>query len=100
MNPSDDLSDLLQSWQPEPTVPRDFNRGVWSRIESTEIKGGTPFFAFFNWIQFFACPRIALSAAMLALFAGVFLGGIQARSSQEDRYLQSLNPYGFHSHSR
>ncbi|MEI6322532.1 MAG: hypothetical protein WCP60_05450 [bacterium] len=100
MNSSDDLSPLLQSWQPEAPFSGDFNRGVWSRIEAMESHKGTGIQALLSWIQLFARPRIAVSAAMLAIFAGVFLGGIQARSSQEEHYLQSLNPYGFHSHNR
>jgi hypothetical protein len=30
---------------------------------------------------------------MIALFGGVLLGSLQARSAQEQQYLLSLNPY-------
>ena len=29
----------------------------------------------------------------VALFGGILIGGVQARSSQEDRYLRSLQPF-------
>lgn len=100
MNSSDNLSNLLRSWQPEVNPAQDFDREVWSRIEAMESRKGAGIAAFFTWIQLFSRPRMALSAAMIALFGGIFVGGIQARSSQEERYLQSLNPYSLHSHDR
>lgn len=100
MNSSSDLSHLLQGWQPEASVPLDFNRGVWSQIEAVEARKNFFITGIAEFFSIFARPRIAVSAAMLALFAGLFLGGIEARSTQEEQYLQSLNPYGFHSHNR
>jgi hypothetical protein len=96
MNSTDNLSNLLQSWQPEVADSRDFNRAVWMRLESEENRKGVTAAAIFSWIQLFARPRIAITAASIALFCGIFLGTLEARSTGEDRYLQSLNPYTLH----
>jgi hypothetical protein len=98
MNTHDNLSKLLQSWQTEAPEPQDFNRGVWMRLESAESRNGAV--AFFNWIALFSRPRIAVAAVAIALFGGVFLGSLQARSGDEDQYLRSLNPYSAQSHHR
>lgn len=98
MNTHDDLSRLLQSWQPEVADARDFNHGVWTRLESAESRNGAG--AFFDWITLFSRPRIAVAAVAIALFGGVFLGSLQARSADEDQYLRSLNPYSAQSHHR
>lgn len=98
MNSHDDLSKLLQSWQPEAVETHDFNRGVWMRLETSEIsKGGV---ALFNWVALFSRPRIAVAALAMALFGGIFLGTLQARSFGEDQYLRSLNPYTAQSQAR
>ena len=101
MNAHDDLSSLLQSWQPEAVETRDFNRGVWMRLETSESPNGVN--AFFNWIALFSRPRIAVAAVAIAIFGGAFLGSFQARSAGEDQYLRSLNPYSaasFHAYDR
>ena len=101
MKAHDDLSKLLQSWQPEAVETRDFNRGVWMRLETSEISNGGV--AFFNWLAMFARPRIAVAAVAIAIVGGIFLGSLQARSSGEDQYLRSLNPYNtasFHAHDQ
>ena len=101
MNTRDDLSRLLQSWQPEAVEIRDFNRGVWMRLEEAEISNESG--AFFSWIALFSRPRIAVAAVAIAIFCGAFLGSFQARSAGEDQYLRSLNPYSaasFHAHDR
>ena len=100
MNPSDNLSHLLQGWQPEMTAPPNFDHSVWSRLEAAEARKGFLSAGISEFFSFFARPSVAASAAMIALFAGLFLGGIQARSTQEEHYLQSLNPFGYHRHTR
>jgi hypothetical protein len=89
----DDLSGLLQTWQPEALPGTDFHRHVWARIEAAESRKGDRFASLLSWLQELARPRIAVSAAAIALFGGVLLGSLQARSSQEEQYLRSLNPY-------
>jgi hypothetical protein len=96
MKSSDNLAKLLQSWQPEVADSRDFNRAVWMLIEAAENRNGVTAAAIFSWVQLFARPRIAITAGAIALFCGIFLGTLQARSTGEDRYLQSLNPYTLH----
>lgn len=96
MIPPDDLSTLLQSWGPEVADARDFNRGVWSRIEAAETRKNILGARIAEFISFFARPRIAVTAAAIALFGGVFLGNFHARSAEEEQYLQSLNPYISH----
>ena len=89
----DDLSELLQSWTADTEPGVDFNRSVWSRIEAAESSNRNLSVSFFGWLQELARPRIAVSAAAVALFGGVLLGGLQARSAQEELYLLSLDPY-------
>ncbi|MCE9542846.1 MAG: hypothetical protein K8R38_04920 [Verrucomicrobia bacterium] len=99
MNPKDDLSDLLQSWQPDVEPSSGFNRGVWSRIEASQTRYTESLYGLFSpshWIQSMGRPRIAIAAAAIALFGGVLIGGVQAHSSQEERYLTSLNPLTTH----
>ena len=93
MIPSDDLSTLLQSWVPELADPHDFNRGVWSRVEAAESCKNILGARITEFLSFFARPRIAVTAAAIALFGGVFLGNLHARSAEEEQYLSSLNPY-------
>ena len=89
----DDLSGLLQSWKSAAEPDSDFNRSVWRRVGEAESRNGLFFAPFILWFQELARPRIAVSAAAIALFGGVLLGGLQARSAAEEQYLQSLNPY-------
>ena len=98
MNPQsqDALSGLLQSWKPEVNTPSAFNHRVWSRIEISQDRTPSLLSSVFSWIQSMAQPRIAIAAAAVALFGGMLIGGVQARSSQEERYLISLNPYIAH----
>lgn len=96
MNPKDELSDLLQSWQPGVEPSPSFNRGVWSRIESSQTPYAELLSNLFSWIQSMGRPRIAIAAAAIALFGGVLVGGVQAHSTQEERYLVSLNPLTTH----
>jgi hypothetical protein len=94
---SDDLSGVLQSWQPRLVEDSGFDRNVWSRIEAAENRRQPAlrdFLSFFGWLQQLTRPRVAVTAAMFALFGGILLGGLQARTSQEERYLRSLNPHG------
>ena len=100
MNSRNDLTDLLQSWKPACKPGTGFNRGVWSRIEAAESPWSASVADFFAWVALLAHPRIAATATMVALFGGLFLGNLQARSAQKTRYLQSLNPYAQQSHNR
>jgi hypothetical protein len=93
MNPNDnDLSSLLQEWQADVEPGAGFHRSVWSRIEAAESRKGAGLARLFSWVQAFANPRIAVTAATLALFGGILIGGAHARSTQEGRYLLSLKP--------
>lgn len=93
MSADNDLSTLLQGWQPELEPGSGFNRGVWSRIEAAQSRRQNEFASIFSWVGLLASPRIASSAVAVALFGGVLIGGLQARSSQEERYLLSLKPF-------
>lgn len=97
MNPENDLSSLLQGWQPALEPGPGFNRGVWSRIEADEVGRRNGFPAFFSWVGLMARPRVATTAVAIALLGGVLIGGLQARSSREERYLLSLKPFAANS---
>ena len=93
MNPADnDLSSLLQGWRADVEPDTGFQRSVWSRIEAAESRKSDGIERLFSWVQQLASPRIALTTAAIALFGGVVIGGLQARTSQEERYLLSLKP--------
>ena len=92
MNSENDLSNLLRGWQVDVSPGSTFNRSVWSRIEAAESCKGLGLSALISWVQLLAIPRIAVTTAAIAFFGGILIGGVQARSSQEDRYLQSLKP--------
>jgi hypothetical protein len=99
MNPADnDLSTLLQGWCADVEPGTGFHRSVWSRIEAAEARGGTGLSQLFSWVQLLAVPRIAVATAAIALFGGVLIGGVQARSAQEERYLLALKPSAAVSH--
>ena len=93
MNTDGDLSALLQGWQPGLKTESGFNRSVWSRIEARQTKEGAGLFPLFSWVERLAVPRFAAATLAVALFGGILIGGVQARSAQQDRYLQAQNPY-------
>lgn len=97
MSSEDDLSSLLQGWQPRLEPGAGFNRSVWSRIEAAESRRQSGFLSMVSWVGLLGRPHIATAAVAVALFGGVLLGGLQARSSQEERYLLSLKPFAANS---
>ena len=99
MSSKNDLSSLLKGWQPDLEPGSGFNRGVWSRIEAAE-SSRSGFSAIFSWVGLLASPRIATAAVAIALFGGLLVGSLQARSSQEERYLHSLKPFAANSFLR
>jgi hypothetical protein len=93
MNPADnDLSSLLQGWRADVEPDTGFHRSVWSRIEAAESRRVSGVSILFSWAQLLAIPRIAVTTAAIALLGGILIGGAQARSAQEERYLLSLKP--------
>jgi hypothetical protein len=94
--PDNELSKLLQNWNPNTELGGSFNRQVWLRIESSEGNSWerVDFLApLCSWLQALARPRLAFSAATIAMLIGILVGGLQARSMQEEQYLLSVNPY-------
>jgi hypothetical protein len=99
MNPDDnDLSSLLQGWRADVEPDTGFHRSVWARIEAAESRKGAGLSTLFSWVQLLAIPRIAVTTAAIALFGGILIGGAQARSAQEGRYLLSLKPSAASTH--
>lgn len=93
MTSDNDLSLLLREWQTSPEPGSGFNRAVWSRIEAAERLRQNGPLSIFSWVGLLARPRIATAAVAVALFGGFLIGGLQARGSQEERYLLSLKPF-------
>jgi hypothetical protein len=93
MSSDNELSTLLQGWQPDLEPGSEFNRAVWSRIEVAESRRQGGLSSLFSWVDLLTRPRIATAAVVVALFGGVLIGGLQARSAQEERYLISLKPF-------
>jgi hypothetical protein len=85
----DELSDLLNTWQPPIPEPPDFRRGVWSKIETLPLPRG--------WLTVLlaaiARPRTAVRLLAVAAIVGGLAGGYLSRDLQEDAYLRSVNPY-------
>lgn len=92
MSNDHELSALLQNWTPKVEPGSGFNRSVWMRIEAAESRKSS-LEPLFSWIQGLATPRIAATCVVSALFGGILLGGLQARSTHEEQYLQSLRPF-------
>jgi len=92
MHPENNLSNLLQGWRVDASPGSAFNRSVWTRIVAAESRNGLGLSSLFSWVQLLAVPRIAVTAAAIALFGGILIGGVQAQSSNEERYLLSLKP--------
>lgn len=86
----DDLSKLLQTWNPPASVSEGFRRNVWARIETSQENSG-------NWwqqaIDLLARPRVATMALFAVLLAGSLIGSSVASAREEASYLQSVNPY-------
>ncbi len=91
-SPDNDLSSLLQGWRPRVEPGTEFQRAVWSRIASTEQGRATGLASLFSWLTLLASPRMATASVALAVFGGILIGGLQARSAAEERYLLSLKP--------
>ena len=91
MSADHELSALLQQWSSGADAGPGFNRSVWARIEAAESRRAAAL-PLFSWIRNLATPRLAATCMVVSLFGGMLIGGLQARSSQEVRYLQSLQP--------
>lgn len=94
MSAYDELYSHLKEWKVETEESagrlHGFNRSVWSRIEAAESRRVG---SIVSWIQNFATPRMAVASLAIALVCGIMIGGLQARSTQEERYLLSLKPF-------
>ncbi len=86
----DDLSKLLQTWNPPASVSEGFRRNVWARIETSQVNPG-------NWwqqaIDLLTRPGMAVMAVIAILLAGSLIGSSVASVREETSYLQSVNPY-------
>lgn len=91
-SPDQDLSDLLQGWSPRVEPGMEFRRSVWARIASEDREADSFYQTFLGWIPMLCRPRVATATIAAALLGGILIGGLQARSAAEERYLLSLNP--------
>lgn len=87
-DPSDNLSDLLKQWQPEPIQASRIRAGVWSRIEKEQRNPLSDLLAIIaSW---FERPAIAGGVIALALVLGVAFGTTASAEAQTQAYLQSI----------
>lgn len=93
-NMKDDLSKLLENWEPSVPEPADFRENVWRRIEVAETPRRSLFRSWYeNVLILLSMPRIAVAMAILAVFAGIAVGSGAAHSDNATAYLRSVNPY-------
>jgi hypothetical protein len=103
-NPSEEndppLTDLLDQWKVETTLPPRFQENVWRRIAQQEAKASLrP--SFISWIEVaFKRPALVTSYVTMLLFAGLAGGYWQAHdkvakveSHDRSLYVQSVDPY-------
>jgi len=95
MNPDQQLSPLLREWKEVPEAAPGFRREVWSRIEGRRRVSRAE-----GWFSLLAMPRFAAAASVIAVFAGMVAGNLQARSTGEALYLRSVDPLSLHVHGR
>jgi hypothetical protein len=95
MNPDQQLSSLLHEWKQVPEPGPGFRRDVWARIEARR-----PVHRLGGFLSLMAVPRFATAAAVIAVFAGIVAGNLQARSAGEALYLRSVDPLSLHVHAR
>jgi hypothetical protein len=104
-NPSDSerqLSELLQEWKPQPSLPPRFQERVWKQIDRVEAsKSPTSLAAILRWIDAaFRRPALATAYVAVLLFVGLGAGywqaqgkSAQAESKLRALYVQSVDPY-------
>lgn len=96
MNDSE-LDQLLKSCDTPPTVPVEFARDVWSRIEAAELTGWKPRAdrLLARFLGLFALPPVAVATctAMVALGAWLGLQPETSSPSTEVSYIQSVSPF-------
>ena len=80
-----ELSKLLENWDPNAELDVNFNRQVWIRLEgrvgsSWEVDALLALLE--RWLRVLARPRLAFAATTIAIFIGILVGWLQARSMQ------------------
>lgn len=99
---SDDLSKLLQEWQPGASVPHGFNAAVWHKIDAAKMPQHRSLLRLVGgWLdQFVARPRLAAAYIAFLLIVGTTAGWTQGRRESvrvegelAARYIQTLDPY-------
>jgi hypothetical protein len=94
------LSQLLQEWKTDASLPPRFNERVWRRIES-QNPAASPSLNLRTWIALaFARPSFAVSYAVILLAVGLLAGIWQGHSTSQraaetlsTRYVQRVDPY-------
>lgn len=95
------LSQLLQEWKTDASLPPRFSEQVWRRIENQTERHAPAASRWRTWIALaFARPSFALAYAAILLTAGLLGGFWQAhvmsqRTSEtlSIRYVQRVDPY-------
>ena len=86
--PNDELSDLLQSWQPRPIAAAQIRSEVWRRIQKEEAEAFSPWF---NTVaSWFERPSIAAAVVALAIGVGIAFGSTASTQAQTEAYLKTM----------
>jgi hypothetical protein len=102
----DTLSNLLQSWKPDASLPPRFGEQVWRRIPKRETPATRLPPLLRDWIgHLFSRPAFALSYVTVLLAAGLTTGLWQAHLNSErsaaalgTRYVQMMDPFQMPGH--
>ncbi|MGK0189971.1 MAG: hypothetical protein ACI9R3_005790 [Verrucomicrobiales bacterium] len=91
LNKDDDLSKLVQKWDPEVEVPRDFRSSVWAQVAAREEKQRRSLIDALGGI--FARPVYAGAAAVVALFSSLGLAHLNAERVDAERRSEAATSY-------
>lgn len=84
----DELSKLLEEWQPRPIAAGEIRAQVWHRIEKEDTGVIVPWM--WKIASWFERPAIAAGVVAIALVFGIAFGTTASAHAQTEAYLQSM----------
>lgn len=87
-----DITSLLQSWDPGVPASPAFRQRVWARIESGAARRSVFSLMIERICSVIPRPVFGVSVLAAALFGGIWVGSLTAPDGRQE-YLRSVNPY-------